>query len=51
MIQTQFAHTITVPDEWEHEGHTYQVTQDEWASALLNGLTEPMHCVCAGWSA
>lgn len=31
MIQTQFAHTITVPDEWEHGGHTYQVTQDEWS--------------------
>lgn len=41
MIQTQFAHTITVPDEWEHEGHTYQVTQDidaecptEWYDTL-----------------
>lgn len=30
MIQTQFAHTIDVPDEWEHEGHTFQVFQDEW---------------------
>lgn len=29
MIQTQFAHTIHVPDEWEHEGHTFQVFQDE----------------------
>lgn len=28
MIQTQFAHTINVPDEWEHEGHTFQVFQD-----------------------
>lgn len=31
MIQTQFAHMITVPDEWEHDGHTFQVTQDDWA--------------------
>jgi hypothetical protein len=28
MIQTQFAHTINVPDEWEHDGHTFQVMQD-----------------------
>lgn len=41
MIQTQFAHMITVPDEWEHNGHTYQVTQDivaecptEWDDTL-----------------
>lgn len=31
MIQTQFAHTVNVPDEWEHDGHTFQVIQDEWA--------------------
>lgn len=41
MIQTQFAHTIDVPDEWEHEGHTFQVLQDtdaecptEWYDSL-----------------
>ena len=41
MIQTQFAHTIQMPDEWEHNGHTYQVTQDidaecptEWDDTL-----------------
>jgi len=41
MIQTQFAHTVTVPDEWEHNGHTFQVTQDinsecptEWYDSL-----------------
>lgn len=41
MIQTQFAHTINVPNEWEHDGHTYQVTQDidsecptEWYDSL-----------------
>lgn len=41
MIQTQFAHTITVPNEWEHDGHTFQVFQDidsecptEWYDAL-----------------
>ena len=28
MIQTQFAHTVNIPDEWEHDGHTFQVTQD-----------------------
>lgn len=28
MIQTQFAHTVNVPDEWEHDGHTFQVMQD-----------------------
>jgi hypothetical protein len=28
MIQTQFAHTVTVPDEWEHNGHTFQVFHD-----------------------
>lgn len=38
MIQTQFAHTITVPDEWEHEGHTYQVIQDEWAECPTEWL-------------
>ncbi len=31
MIQTHFAHMITVPNEWEHDGHTFQVTHDEWA--------------------
>lgn len=31
MIQTQFAHTINVPDEWEHEGRTFQVFHDEYA--------------------
>ena len=30
MIQIQVEHTVTVPDEWEHDGHTYQVFQDEW---------------------
>mgnify|MGYP003356466087 FL=1 len=41
MIQTQFAHTINVPDEWEHEGHTFQVSHDidsecptEWYDSL-----------------
>lgn len=41
MIKTQFAHTVTVPDEWEHDGHTFQVTQDidaecptEWYDTL-----------------
>ncbi len=41
MIQTQFAHTINIPDEWEHEGHTFQVFQDidaecptEWYDSL-----------------
>lgn len=52
MIQTQFAHTITVPDEWEHEGHTYQVTQDEWAECPTEWLdSADALCVCAGWSA
>lgn len=31
LTQTQFAHTVSVPDEWEHEGHTFQVFQDEQA--------------------
>lgn len=41
LTQTQFAHTINVPDEWEHNGHTFQVTQDidaecptEWYDSL-----------------
>lgn len=29
LTQTQHAHTITVPDEWEYNGHTFQVGQDE----------------------
>lgn len=37
MIQTQSAHTITVPDEWEHNGHTFQVMQDIDAECPLNG--------------
>lgn len=37
MIQTQFAHTIDVPDEWEHEGHTFQVFQDEWPECPTEG--------------
>lgn len=38
MIQTQFAHTINIPDEWEHNGYTFQVTQDEWAECPTEWL-------------
>lgn len=38
MIQTQFAHTINVPDEWEHEGHTFQVSHDDWAECPTEWL-------------
>ena len=38
MIQTQFAHTINVPDEWEHEGHTFQVFQDEYTECPTEWL-------------
>ena len=49
MIQTQFAHTITVPDEWEHEGHTYQATQDEWAECPTEWLdSADALCVLGG---
>lgn len=49
MIQTQFAYTITVPDEWEHEGHTYQVTQDEWAECPTEWLdSADALCVLGG---
>lgn len=49
MIQTQFAHTITVPDEWEHEGHTYQVAQDEWAECPTEWLdSADALCVLGG---
>lgn len=34
LTQTQHAHTITIPDEWEYNGHTFQVGQDECADAL-----------------
>lgn len=41
LTQTQFAHTINVPDEWEHDGHTFRVFQDidaecptEWYDSL-----------------
>ncbi len=41
MIQTQFAHTVNIPDEWEHDGHTFQAFQDidaecptEWYDSL-----------------
>lgn len=54
MIQTQFAHTINVPDEWEHNGQTFQVWQDtdaecptEWlddASALCV-IGAPRGCI------
>nr|DAR75435.1 MAG TPA: hypothetical protein [Caudoviricetes sp.] len=29
LTQTQFAHTINVPDEWEYNGHIFQAMQDE----------------------
>jgi len=38
MIQTQFAHTVTIPDEWEHDGHTFQVTHDEWSEGPTEWL-------------
>lgn len=38
MIQTQFAHTVTIPDEWEHEGHTFQVFHDEYAECPTQWL-------------
>ena len=31
LTQTQHAHTITVPDEWEYNRQTFQVWQDECA--------------------
>ena len=40
MIQTQYAHTIQVPDEWEHEGHTFQVTQDIDAECPVKWLDD-----------
>ena len=48
MIQTQFAHTINVPDEWEHNGHTFQVFQDEFAECLtqwLDSADGPHGCI------
>lgn len=52
MIQTQFAHTITVPDEWEHDGHTFQVFQDEWAECPTEWMdSADALCVCPWWSA
>lgn len=38
LTQTQFAHTVSVPDEWEHEGHTFQVFQDEQAECPTEWL-------------
>lgn len=49
MIQTQFAHTINVPDEWEHEGHTFQVFQDECAECPTEWLdSADALCVIGG---
>lgn len=49
MIQTQFAHTINVPDEWEHEGHTFQVFHDEYAECPTQWLdSADALCVIGG---
>lgn len=49
MIQTQFAHTINVPDEWEHDGHTFQVTQDIDAECPIKWLDDASAlCVISG---
>lgn len=49
MIQTQFAHTVTIPDEWEHNGHTFQVTHDEWAECPTEWLdSADALCVLGG---
>ena len=49
MIQTQFAHTINVPDEWEHEGHTFQVFQDEFAECPTEWMdSNDALCVLGG---
>jgi hypothetical protein len=49
MIQTQFAHTINVLDEWEHDGHTFQVFQDEWSECPTEWLdSADALCVLGG---
>ena len=49
MIQTQFAHTVTIPDEWEHKGHTFQVFHDEWAECPTEWLdSADALCVIGG---
>lgn len=49
MIQTQFAHTVTIPDEWEHEGHTFQVFHDEYAECPTQWLdSADALCVIGG---
>ena len=49
MIQTQFAHTINVPDEWEHNGHTFHVFPDEYAECPTEWLdSADALCVIGG---
>ena len=48
-IQTQFAYAINVPNEWEHEGHTFQVFHDEWAGCPTEWLdSADALCVIGG---
>lgn len=40
LTQTQFARTITVPDEWEYNGQTFQVWQDDCAECPIKWLDD-----------
>lgn len=40
LTQTQHAHTITVPDEWEYNGQTFQVWQDDCAECPIQWLDD-----------
>ena len=49
LTQTQFAHTINVPDEREYNGHTFQVFQDEYTGCPTEWLdSADALCVIGG---
>ena len=49
LTQTQHAHTITIPDEWEYNGQTFQVCQDNCAQCPTKWLDDASAlCVLGG---
>lgn len=49
LTQTQFAHTITIPDEWVHNGHTFTCEHDTAAECPTEWLdSADALCVIGG---
>lgn len=40
LTQTQFAHTVTIPDEWEYNGRTFTCEQDYYAECPVEWLDD-----------